>query len=88
MVNFSKAANVLKLTEEEKHGLHLKQQLERRCKVVIPIHRKENPDVKFLKIRKPIDRAMARDHWNSTNAIEVQVPQFVCLVCNAIATRC
>jgi len=76
MVNFCKAANVLKLTEEEKHGLNLNQQLERRYKAVIPIHRKENPDVKYLKIRKPIDRTMARDHWNSTNTIEVQVPQF------------
>ena len=76
MVTFSKAANALKLTEEEKHGLNLNQQLERRYKAVIPIHRKENPDVKYLKIRKPIDRTMARDHWNSTNTIEVQVPQF------------
>jgi len=76
MVNFNKAANVLKLTEEEKHGLNLNQQLERRHKTVIRIHQKENPDVKCLKIRKPIDRTMARDHWNSTDAIEVQVPQF------------
>jgi len=76
MVNFSKAANALKLTEEEKHGINLNQQLERRYKAVIPIHRKENPDVKFIEIRKPIDPTMARDHWNSTNTIEVQVPQF------------
>jgi len=76
MVNFSKAANDLELTEEEKHGLNLNQQLERRYKAVIPIHRKENPDVKCLMIRKPIDRTMARGHWNSTNAIKVKVPQF------------
>jgi len=39
----SRAANALKLTEEEKHGLNLNQQLEHHCKVVIPIHRKGNP---------------------------------------------
>jgi hypothetical protein len=76
MVVFSKATHNLKLTVEEKEGLSNNKQQERKYNAVFPIYRKESATTTVIKFRKPIDRTLPRNEWNSTNTIEVSYSTF------------